>query len=120
MAGRSSTTTPRPMRASLLVLAALAAACAREKDRIALVGGNIIDGSGGSVLRDGVIVIYQGKVGNRLPRARDSRFPRVRNRSTSAGNGSSPGLIDSHVHSSRWSLPPIPGLRDHHRPRRAR
>lgn|SRR6185295_2769089 len=104
MAGRSFTITPRLMRASLLLLAALAACAPREKDRIALVGGNIIDVNGGSVLRDGVIVIYQGKVETVSPRE-GFKIPKTAEEVDVSGKWIIPGLIDSHVHSSRWSLP---------------
>jgi imidazolonepropionase-like amidohydrolase len=95
----------RAIRGSLLALAALTAACApREKDRIALVGGNIIDGTGGPVLRDGVIVVYQGHIETIAPRE-GFKIPKSAAAIDVTGEWIIPGLIDSHVHVARWALP---------------
>jgi imidazolonepropionase-like amidohydrolase len=84
---------------------ALAAACGpREKDRIALVGGNIIDGTSGPVLRDGVIVVYQGHIETIAPRE-GFKIPKTAAAIDVTGKWIIPGLIDSHVHAARWSLP---------------
>jgi imidazolonepropionase-like amidohydrolase len=83
----------------------LTAACApREKDRIALVGGNIIDGTGGPVLRDGVIVVYQGHIETIAPRE-GFKIPKSAAAIDVTGEWIIPGLIDSHVHVARWALP---------------
>ena len=55
-------------RLGILALLLVAACTPRVKDRIALVGGNVIPGNGGSILRDAVVVVFNGKVETVAPR----------------------------------------------------
>lgn len=86
-------------------LAALAgSACARgHKDRIALVGGNVISGAGDPVLRDAVIVIHQGKIETVTPRE-GFAIPGDALEVDVSGSWIIPGLIDGHAHTERWAL----------------
>ncbi len=99
-------TTPRATamrRLGLLLLAALAACTPRHKDRIALVGGNLISGAGDPVLRDAVIVVYQGKIETIAPRE-GFEIPKTATEVDVTGSWIIPGLIDGHVHTERWAL----------------
>jgi imidazolonepropionase-like amidohydrolase len=88
----------------LLCLGALATACApKHKDRIALVGGNIISGAGDAVLRDAVIVIYQGRIEAVAPRE-GFTIPKTAVEVDVTGRWIIPGLIDGHAHTERWAL----------------
>src|SRR5512143_655247 len=88
----------------LLCLGALATACApKHKDRIALVGGNIISGAGDAVLRDAVIVIYQGRIEAVAPRE-GFTIPKTAVEVDVTGRWIIPGLIAGHAHTARWAL----------------
>ncbi len=89
---------------ALACLTALLAACApRHKDRIALVGGNIISGAGDAVLRDAVIVVYQGRIETVAPRE-GFAIPKTAVEVDVTGRWIIPGLIDGHAHTERWAL----------------
>lgn len=113
MAGRSSTITPRATevnsggttarRLGVLALLALAACAPKHKDRIALVGGNVISGTGSPVLRDAVIVVYQGKIETVAPRE-GFEIPKSAAEVDLTGSWIIPGLIDGHTHVERWAL----------------
>jgi imidazolonepropionase-like amidohydrolase len=90
-------------RLGLLFLVALAACTPRHKDRIALVGGNLISGAGDPVLRDAVIVVYQGKIETIAPRE-GFEIPKTATEVDVTGSWIIPGLIDGHVHTERWAL----------------
>lgn len=90
-------------RLGLLLLVALAACTPRHKDRIALVGGNLISGAGDPVLRDAVIVVYQGKIETIAPRE-GFEIPKTATEVDVTGSWIIPGLIDGHVHTQRWAL----------------
>ncbi|MEO8140242.1 MAG: amidohydrolase family protein [Gemmatimonadota bacterium] len=87
----------------LLLLAALTACAPRHKDRIALVGGNLISGAGDPVLRDAVIVVYQGKIETIAPRE-GFEIPKSAVVVDVTGSWIIPGLIDGHAHTERWAL----------------
>jgi imidazolonepropionase-like amidohydrolase len=87
----------------LLALALLAGCAPKHKDRIALVGGNIISGAGDRVLRDAVIVIYQGKIETVSPRE-GFTIPSSALEVDVPGSWIMPGLIDGHGHVERWAL----------------
>lgn len=100
---------PRGMRASRCVLALLAGltmiACGKvEKDRVALVGGNIITGAGDPVQRDMVIVVHQGRIETVAPHE-GFDIPRNAEEVDVTGLFILPGLIDGHGHVERWALP---------------
>jgi imidazolonepropionase-like amidohydrolase len=90
-------------RLSLLLLLVLAACAPRHKDRIALVGGNLISGAGDPVLRDAVIVVHQGKIETIAPRE-GFEIPKTAVVVDVTGSWIIPGLIDGHAHTERWAL----------------
>lgn len=96
----------RAQRYTLGLLAGLmVAACAKtEKDRLALVGGNIITGAGDPVQRDMVIVVHQGRIETVAPRE-GFDIPRSAEEVDVTGLFILPGLIDGHGHVERWALP---------------
>jgi len=91
-------------RLVLLALGLLAGCGPRHKDRIALVGGNVISGGSGPVLRDAVIVIFQGKIETVAPRE-GFTIPKSALEVDVPGSWIIPGLIDGHGHVERWALP---------------
>src|SRR5690349_24986049 len=96
-----------PRRPFLPALAILAACSAPVKDRVALVGVNVIDGTGGPVRQDQVIVVRGSRIETIAPRA-GFDIPRTAVSVDLAGKWVIPGLIDAHVHVDRWSLPRFP------------
>lgn len=89
----------------LLALLPVVAGCGeREKDRLALVGGNVIDVSDGSVLRNAVVVIYQGHIETVAPAA-GFEIPKSAEVLDVTGRYLIPGLIDAHAHVKPWALP---------------
>ncbi len=87
-----------------LLVALLISACApKHKDRIALVGGNIISGAGDAVLRDAVVVVYQGRIETVAPRE-GFEIPKSAVEVDVTGRWIIPGLIDGHAHTERWAL----------------
>jgi imidazolonepropionase-like amidohydrolase len=72
-------------------------------DRIALVGGNIISGAGDPILRDAVVVVYQGKIETVAPRE-GFEIPKTTTTVDVTGSWIIPGLVDGHVHTERWAL----------------
>jgi len=88
----------------LMLVGLLASACApKHKDRIALVGGNVISGAGDAVLRDAVIVVYQGRIETVAPRE-GFEIPKTAVEVDVTGRWIIPGLIDGHAHTQRWAL----------------
>ena len=82
---------------------ALVACGAPTKDRVALIGVNVIDGTGGPVLEDQVIVVRGTKIETIAPRA-GFDIPNSAERIELTGKWVIPGLIDAHAHVDRWSL----------------
>ncbi|HTO73585.1 MAG TPA: amidohydrolase family protein [Gemmatimonadales bacterium] len=95
----------RPFRASLLLLAGLAlAGCTRApKDRIALIGATVIDGSGGEPQSDVVVLVHGSKIESIEPRA-GFKLPKTAVAVDVSGKFIIPGLIDAHAHVARWAL----------------
>ncbi|HWA41051.1 MAG TPA: hypothetical protein VG712_05525, partial [Gemmatimonadales bacterium] len=89
---------------ALLLGAGLAACSAPVKDRVALVGVNVIDGTGGPVRQDQVIVVRGSRIETIAPRA-GFEIPRTAESVDLTGKWVIPGLIDAHVHVERWALP---------------
>jgi imidazolonepropionase-like amidohydrolase len=91
--------------ASLLLVLGVAAGCRRAPpDGVALVGGTLIDGSGGPALPDAAIVVRRGRiesVGTRAGFTLPARTVEV----NVAGRWIIPGLIDAHAHVEPWALP---------------
>lgn len=94
----------RATSAILLALAATLASCGeREKDRLALVGGNVIDLSDGTVMQNAVVVIYKGHIETVAP-ATGFKIPKSAVVMDVSGRYLIPGLIDAHAHVKRWAL----------------
>ena len=90
--------------AALLALVLSVAGCApRHKDRIALVGGNVITGAGDPILRDAVVVIREGHIETVAPRE-GFKIPKSAVTVDVTGEWIIPGLIDGHAHTERWAL----------------
>jgi imidazolonepropionase-like amidohydrolase len=91
--------------AGLAILAIASAPGCRERppDGTALVGGTLIDGSGGAPLPNSVIVVRHGMIESIGSRAGFSLPPRTIEIDAS-GRWIIPGLIDSHAHVARWAL----------------
>ncbi len=106
MAGRSSTTTAPVIRGKLAAVWAgiLVLACTpAPKDRIALVGGTLIDGSGGRPQPDMAIVVHGGKIESVEPRD-GFVLPKSAVEVDVSGRWIIPGLIDAHAHATHWAL----------------
>lgn len=89
---------------ALVGFAILASSCTpKHKDRIALVGGNVISGAGDAVLRDAVVVVYQGRIETVAPRE-GFEIPKSAVEVDVTGRWIIPGLIDGHAHTERWAL----------------
>jgi imidazolonepropionase-like amidohydrolase len=98
--GESFTIIPPVIRASRLGLAAaglLVLACQQEPDGVALLGATLIDGMGGSALRDAAIVVRRGKVESVRSRA-SFQLPKRTREVYLSGRWIIPGLIDVHTH----------------------
>jgi imidazolonepropionase-like amidohydrolase len=87
----------------LVALLAGAACEPATKDRIALIGGNVVSGVGDPVLRDAVIVVRHGKFETVAPRE-GFTIPKGTIEVDVTGTWIIPGLIDSHAHVERWAL----------------
>jgi imidazolonepropionase-like amidohydrolase len=93
-----------PLRTLLATLLLGLGGCgAPTKDRIALVGVTVFDGTDGPVREDQVIVIRGTKIETIAPRA-GFAIPRTAEEIDLTGKWVIPGLIDAHVHVDRWSL----------------
>jgi imidazolonepropionase-like amidohydrolase len=90
-------------RLGLLTLLLVAACTPRTKDRIALVGGNVIPGNGGPILRDAVVVVFNGKVETVAPRE-GFRIPKTAEQVDVSGQWIIPGLIDGQSRASQWAM----------------
>ncbi|MBW8772291.1 MAG: amidohydrolase family protein [Gemmatimonadetes bacterium] len=92
-------------RAAIATCALALAACSPPtKDRVALVGVNVFDGTDGPTLEDQVIVVRGTKIETIASRAGFS-IPKTAEVVDLKGKWVIPGLIDAHVHVDRWSLP---------------
>lgn len=90
-------------RLGVLGVLLLGACTPRPKDRIALVGGNVISGAGDPVLRDAVIVVRDGRIETVAPRE-GFEIPKTATEVDITGKWVIPGLIDAHGHVERWAL----------------
>ena len=88
---------------ALVSLLGVGACKPAPKDRIALVGGNVVSGAGDPVLRDAVIVVRHGKIETVAPRE-GFTLPKGTVEVDVTGTWIIPGLIDGHAHVERWAL----------------
>ncbi len=99
------TTRPVARLGVALVLAGLLLPACRPhpKDRIALVGGTVIDGSGGAAQPDMVVVVHGTRIETVTPRE-GFKLPPTAVEVDVRGRWIIPGLIDAHAHTARWGL----------------
>ncbi|HQR17306.1 MAG TPA: amidohydrolase family protein [Gemmatimonadales bacterium] len=86
-----------------LVLLLLGACAEPGPPRTALMGATILDGRGGTPLRDGVILV-RGSTIEAIGSREDIPLPRGTEQVDVAGSWIIPGLIDAHAHVARWAL----------------
>lgn len=86
------------------LLLSLAACGSKEKDRVALVGGTVIDVNDGSTISNAVVVIYKTHIETVAPAA-GFEIPETAEQIDVSGKFLIPGLIDAHAHVRRWALP---------------
>ena len=88
----------------VLALAAAAApvAAQRPDSIIAVTGGTLIDGNGGTPLRDAVVIVRNGKIAAVGPRTSVS-VPRGARVIDATGKFITPGIVDANVHLSIYS-----------------
>jgi imidazolonepropionase-like amidohydrolase len=77
-----------------------------RSDSIALVGGTLIDGTGGEPLPDSVVVIEKGRIAAVGPRSK-VRIPRGATKVDARGKTILPGLWDMHAHFEQVEWGPI-------------
>ena len=90
-----------------LALLLLIAGCSKLKPGgadtvIALEGATLIDGAGGELKRDAIIIIRNGHI-ETVARVNQIQVPRGAERINLAGKTIIPGLIDAHAHVERWA-----------------
>ncbi|HXO84712.1 MAG TPA: amidohydrolase family protein [Gemmatimonadales bacterium] len=90
-----------------LALLLLLAGCGKLKPGgddgvIALEGATLIDGAGGELKRDAIIIIRNGHIES-VARVNQIEVPRGAQRINLAGKTIIPGLIDAHAHVERWA-----------------
>lgn len=93
-----------PRRLLTICVLALVACGPPEKDRIALVGVNVFDGTDAPTLEDQVIIVRGTRIESISPRE-GFPIPATAEAIDLTGKWVIPGLIDAHVHVDRWSLP---------------
>src|SRR5207249_494827 len=96
-------TTRPPVRPSA-VFALLLAACAAPRDEvIALAGATLISGSGGTPVKDALLLVKAGHIAA-VARVNELEVPRGAIVLSLVGKTIIPGLIDSHAHVERWAI----------------
>lgn len=90
-----------------LALLLLIAGCGKLKPGggdtvLALEGATLIDGAGGEVKRDAIIIVRNGHI-ETVARVNQIEVPRGAERINLAGKTIIPGLIDAHAHVERWA-----------------
>lgn len=99
-------TTPRAIPRSLLVvgLAALASfGCREPVQRVALMGVTVVDGGGGPVQRDMIVLFSGGHIDTIVP-ADGFKLPKNTTEIDAHDRWVIPGLIDAHAHLERWAI----------------
>ena len=87
-----------------VLLVALAGCGTSGQGVIALEGATLIDGAGGALKEDAVILIRNGHI-QAVARVNEIQIPRGAERINLAGKTVIPGLIDAHAHVERWAAP---------------
>ena len=86
------------------VIALLLAACAAPRDGvIALAGATLISGSGGTPVKDALLLVKAGRI-TAVARVNELAVPRGARVLSLVGKTIIPGLIDSHAHVERWAM----------------
>jgi imidazolonepropionase-like amidohydrolase len=88
---------------AVLGLALLGACAEPGPPRTALMGATILDGRGGTPLRDGVVLV-RGRTIEAVGSREDVPLPRGTRQVDVSGHWIIPGLIDAHAHVVRWAL----------------
>ncbi|MGE0352707.1 MAG: amidohydrolase family protein [Gemmatimonadales bacterium] len=99
-------TTPRAIPRSLLVvgLAALASfGCQEPVQRVALMGVTVVNGGGGPVQRDMIVLFSGGHIDTIVP-ADGFKLPKNTTEIDAHNRWVIPGLIDAHAHLERWAI----------------
>ncbi len=82
----------------------LLAACAAPRDEvIALAGATLISGSGGTPVKDALLLVKAGHIAA-VARVNELEVPRGAIVLSLVGKTIIPGLIDSHAHVERWAI----------------
>lgn len=90
--------------AGVALCASLLGACAEQgPPRTALMGATILDGRGGTPIRDGVVLV-RGRTIEAIGPRENVLLPRGTTQVDVAGSWIIPGLIDAHAHVERWAL----------------
>ncbi|HEX5004066.1 MAG TPA: amidohydrolase family protein [Gemmatimonadales bacterium] len=93
-----------PALVAAVLVAALLGACAEQgPPRTALMGATILDGRGGTPLRDGVVLV-RGRTIEAIGPRENVLIPRGTTEIDVSGSWIIPGLIDAHAHVERWAL----------------
>ena len=79
------------------------AACRGNEDVTAYAGANVIDGTGGPPILDGIIVVRNGRI-EAIGRPDEVNVPRGATEIRLDGRWIIPGLVDGHAHVERWML----------------
>ena len=106
MVGRSCMTIPLPtrtLRAVAWAALALTACKPTPKDRVALVGATLIDGTGAPPQSDMVILVHGTRIEDVVPQS-EFKLPKTAMEVDVSGRWIIPGLIDAHAHTARWTL----------------
>jgi imidazolonepropionase-like amidohydrolase len=89
----------------LVLVIALASACRKPPpDGVALIGGTLVDGTGGPVLPEAAIVVRNGRIESVSTKGAFQLPPKTVAVNL-RGRWIIPGLIDAHAHVAQWALP---------------
>jgi len=93
----------RTLATAALALVALAGCAEQGPPRTALMGATILDGRGGTPLRDGVVLV-RGATIEAVGARENVLLPRGTKKVDVSGSWIIPGLIDAHAHVAPWAL----------------
>ncbi len=99
----TSTRGAATLATAVLTLCLLGACAEQGPPRTALMGATILDGRGGTPLRDGVVLVRGGAI-EAVGARENVPLPRGTIEVDVSGSWIIPGLIDAHAHVASWSL----------------